>query len=296
MLRGISAFVIAMALAVSCAAYGGNQHMLKTGGRERTYLLHRPANLARANPVPLVLVLHGGTGDAAEAQESYHWDAVADDHGFVVVYPDGYRWSWTAGGVCCGLAQMRNVDDVAFLTQLVQTVVHDENIDNKRIYIAGMSNGAAMAYRLACEGTFDIAAIGSVSGSFSYACPKARAVSVMEIHGLDDHMIPFAGGHGTKAATEVDWLGVERTLAVFRAADDCRPPAIEQNGPVTTSTARCAAGRFVVLITIAGAGHQWPGGNPRHGLVATLFDLDSPSTALDATRTLWDFFAGHTAD
>ena len=282
--------------AVACAAHAADTRSLEFGGRERSYIVHRPAKLDRARPVPLVVMLHGGFGSGAQAEGSYGWDAEADREGFVVVYPDGIRRSWNAGGACCGGAARDNVDDVGFLTRLIATVVRDENIDPRRVYLTGMSNGAAMSYRYACEGSFPIAAVGSVSGSFSFSCPRSHAVSVLEIHGLADRNVPYAGGHGAKAAADVDWLGVGRTLDAFRKADECAPPSVTEKPPVKTSTERCAAGREVTLIAVAGAGHQWPGARPERGFVAWLLRLDPPSTALDATQTLWKFFARHAAD
>ena len=285
-----------IALALPCGARAADTRSLEASGRERTYIIHRPAALTKAKPAPLVIVLHGGFGSGAQAESAYNWDAEADRRGFVAVHPNGIRRAWNAGGTCCGRPNRDNVDDVAFLTQLIKTVSRSENIDSRRIYLTGMSNGAAMAYRYACEGSVAIAAIGPVSGSLAYSCPRPHAVSVMEIHGLDDRNIPFTGGHGEKAATDVQWLGIGRTLAPFRAADGCGSADVRQAGVVRTTTWHCAAGREVVLIAVAGAGHQWPGANPQRGLFAMLLRLDPPSQALDATDVLWNFFARHSAD
>jgi len=286
--------VIALATAAASAA---RAESLVVGGRERSYFVYRPPGLSRANPAPLVIVLHGGFGSGLQAERSYHWNAEADRGGFVVVYPDGFRRSWNAGGLCCGPAYRTDSDDIGFLTRLIETVRGAENIDAKRVYLAGISNGAALAYRYACEGPYPIAAIGSVSGGTAVACPNPHPLSVMEIHGLDDRNIPFMGGIGSKAFAQVAWLPVERTLAAFRRANHCNAPSAHENGPVRTETSRCAQGRAVVLITIADAGHQWPGARPHRGIVASLIlRLDPPSTALDATGTLWDFFHSHPAN
>jgi polyhydroxybutyrate depolymerase len=287
---------VLIALALSCGARAADTRSLEAGGRERTYVVHRPADLARGKPAPLVIVLHGGFGTGAQAESAYGWDAKADRRGFVVVYPDGIRRSWNAGGKCCGRAFRDSVDDVAFLTSLIETVARAENIDRRRVYLTGISNGAAMSYRYACEGRFPVAAIGAVAGSLAIPCARPRAVSVMEIHGLADSRVPFTGGPGNGVASDVDWLGVERTLAPFRAADTCGASTAARQGAVLTTAPHCAAGHEVVLITIEGAGHQWPGANPARGLFAMLLRLDPPSTALDATDVLWTFFARHSAD
>jgi len=268
---------------------------IAVGGQERTYAVFRPAALGKAAPVPLVVVLHGGFGSGAQAEKSYKWDDMATAKGFVVAYPDGVRRSWNAGGSCCGPAFKDAVDDVGFLDALIATVAKTENIDPRRIYVTGMSNGAAMSYRLACEGKTVIAAIGAVSGTMPGGCRTSRAVSVMEIHGLEDQNIPFAGGVGSKGVTQVDWPPVQVTLDHFRHAGQCNPAAIQKTGVVERSDAQCLQGREVALITIADAGHQWPGAVPERALLRRLFRLDIPSTALDATATLWAFFESHPA-
>ena len=165
---------------------------LLAGGQERTYLLHRPTGLGRTTPAPLVIVLHGGFGSGSQAENAYHWNAVADRNGFIVAYPDGIRRAWNAGGACCGYPSRNKVDDVGFLTRLIQTISRAQNIDPKHVYLTGISNGGAMAFRYACEGPYPIAAIGSVAASFSFPCRQAHAVSVMEIHGLDDRNVSLA--------------------------------------------------------------------------------------------------------
>jgi len=267
---------------------------LKMGDLERSYLLHRPAALGRQAPVALVIMLHGGFGTGKQAQQSYHWNELADREGFVVAYPDGIGRSWNAGGICCGPALRGAVDDVGFLDHLIQEISAAENIDPRRVYLAGMSNGAAMAYRYACEGRVALAAIGPVAGTFSFACARAHAVSVLAIHGLDDQHVPFAGGQGTQGVTQGQWRPVKETLDILRRADDCAPAVAVRDGPVETVRASCAQGRAVVLEKITGAGHQWPGSS-RKGLLQRLLGGDPPSTALDATTALWTFFRDHPA-
>jgi polyhydroxybutyrate depolymerase len=284
--------LLTLAVIPAARAWHGS---LRVGSLQRNYTVHRPAGLSRSRPVPLVIMLHGGFGTGRGAEHRYRWDAQADRDGFVVAYPDGVRRSWNAGGVCCGKAHRDHVDDIGFLTRLIETLRQRENIDPRRVYLTGISNGAAMAYRYGCQGPYPIAAIGSVAGSFAVACPRPHPVSVMEIHGLDDQNIPMAGGHGPKAYSPTQWLPVEQTLDAFRRADRCGPPSSHQRGPVHTDVSRCAGGRDVTLITIAGAGHQWPGGRPIRPFVARIFRLDEPSRALDATPVLWDFFQSHPA-
>ncbi|MDE2182362.1 MAG: polyhydroxybutyrate depolymerase [Alphaproteobacteria bacterium] len=286
--------LIALVL-LAVPAHASHTRTLTIDGRTRTFHVYRPAARGPARPLALVVVLHGGFGSGAQAEHAYHWDEEADRDGFVIAYPDGFRRSWNAGGICCGPANSDKVDDLAFLTALIGDLEKTEGIDAKRVYLAGMSNGAAMAYWYACNGPLPIAAVGSVSGSLAAPCGKAHAVSVMEIHGTDDANIPLAGGHGRKAATKVQWLAVARTLDIFRKADHCAPAVSHVSAAVTTTASLCEGGRQVSLITIAGAGHQWPG-SLRPRLLGRLMGLDPPSSALDATRTLGQFFAAHPLD
>ena len=268
---------------------------LNVAGRDRTYSVHRPSRLARTQAAPLVVVLHGGFGTGAQAEQSYHWDEHADSKGFVVAYPDGIRRSWNAGGGCCGPAFRDKVDDVGFINALIRTLSQTQDIDPKRIYLAGISNGAAMSYRYACEGDIAIAAIGSVSGTMPGGCAKPRSVSVIEIHGIGDRNIPFAGGVGTKGVSQIDWPSVQSSLEVFRRADRCGRVHTSTAGVVRTSVNHCADRSEVTLITISDAGHQWPGAKPAPSWARLLLDLDPPSGAMDATSVLWDFFERHPA-
>jgi polyhydroxybutyrate depolymerase len=245
-------------------------------GLERTYRVFRPAALASAAPVPLVVMLHGGFGTGLQAEKSYHWDEEAARFGFVVLYPDGIRRAWNAG-ICCGAPQRNNVDDVGFLSALIERVARDQNVDRSRIYLTGISNGAMMAYRMACEAPLDIAAIGPVAGTLPVSCAQAKPTSALAIHGLLDKLVPFEGG----AASVAHWRKIDR----------CAAPAVSSSGSVTESRAACAQGRAVELIAIAGVGHQWPGSVPPPAFLQPW--MGPPSTALDATATLWQFFSAH---
>lgn len=284
-----------MLLAVAAIAVAAPTQMT-FGGVERTFRVYRPANLSRERAVPLVVVLHGGFGTGAQAERSYRWDQAADRYGFVVVYPDGIARSWNAG-LCCGRAVRDHVDDLGFLAAMIDRVAGQEHIDRTRIAVTGISNGALMAYRMACEGTVPLRAIGSVAGTMLTRCTHPQRTSVMEIHGLADHNIPFNGGKGDGPAG-IFTPPIESVVNRWRAIDDCDAPRVTTSHTVTTEASKCADGRAVTLITIAGAGHQWPGGvPPPPGLVAYthaigIWGIDTVSNALDATETLYRFFFG----
>ena len=268
---------------------GQSTQTVESGGVDRTFHLYRPQGLTDA--VPLVVMLHGGFGTGEQAERSYHWDAEADNGHFLVAYPDGLNRAWNAG-TCCGEPQRVNADDVGFITAMVGAIAQQIPIDRARVYVTGMSNGAMMALRLGCQ-TDTFAAIAPVAGTLLTDCSQARPTSVLQIHGTADDRVPYNGGPGKAFALNgnprVDGPSVESVNATWRAIDGCGPPASNTAGSVTTQTAGCADRRTVELISVAGAGHQWPGGAPSPLLEQ--FGMPAPSTALDATDTIWQFFA-----
>ena len=280
--------VIALVLASFAAAPAAapDEH-LTLGGLDRTYHVYVPARRA-ASPA-LVVVLHGGFGTGAGAQAQYRWDAMADRGGFVVLYPDGFQRAWNAGD-CCGQPRARGIDDVAFIDAAIRATARAYSTDPERLYITGMSNGAMMTYRLACESALPIAAIAPVAGTLAVPCEHPQRVSVLHVHGLADGNVPIGGGVGVGFA-RVLYRPVADGIAVFRKADACAAPVTTTAGPVTTARSACANGKTVQLTTVAGAGHQWPGSVPPPARAAAILRLDAPSAALDATEAIWSFFA-----
>lgn len=267
---------------------GSSVHHISAGGADRSYIVYRPAALPAA--APLVVMLHGGFGSAAQAEKSYHWDAEADAGHFLVAYPDGQNRAWNAGGGCCGVPGRAGTDDVGFITAMVSAIEHALPVDAGRVYATGISNGGIMAYDLACHTTI-FAAIGPDSATELGGCPRQAPASVIAVHGTADKNIPYAGGEGDGTA-HIDGPAVPAVNASWRRADSCAAPAVTTAVTVTTSLADCPGGRAVELITIAGAGHQWPGAAPSP-VAQRLLGTDPPSTALDATAVIWRFFAAH---
>jgi polyhydroxybutyrate depolymerase len=237
------------------------------------------------------VMLHGGFGSGEQAEGAYHWDSEADNGHFLVAYPDGLNRAWNAG-TCCGEPQRTNLDDVGFITAMVAAVEQQMPIDPARVYATGMSNGAMMALRLGCQ-TDTFAAIAPVAGTLLTDCSHAQPTSVLQIHGTADDRVPYDGGPGKAFAINgnprVDGPSVPSVNATWRAIDSCAPPTSTTSWDVTTETAGCADGRTVELISVAGAGHQWPGG--AKSPLLERFGVPPPSTALDATDTIWQFFA-----
>ena len=241
---------------------GQSTQTIDVGGVSRTFHLYRPPGLS--DGAPLVVMLHGGFGTGAQAERSYHWDSEADAGHFLVAYPDGLMRAWNAGS-CCGEPQRTNTDDVGFITAMVGAIEQEMPIDRARVYATGMSNGAMMALRLGCQ-TDTFAAIAPVAGTLLTDCSGARPTSVLQIHGTADDRVPYNGGPGKAFSADgtarVDGPSVETVNATWRGIDGCGQPTSTTAGDVTTQTAGCADGHTVELISVKGAGHQWPGGDP----------------------------------
>lgn len=271
---------------------GRSDQSVQAGGLNRTFHLYRPGGLS--GPAPLVVMLHGGYGDGAQAERAYNWDGQADGGRFVVAYPDGLDRAWNAG-TCCGIPTKRNIDDVGFITAMVAAIEAQMSVDPARVYVTGMSNGAMMALRLGCQ-TDLFAAVAPVAGTLLTDCSHATPTSVLQIHGTADDRVPFDGGPGKaktlSGAPNVDGPSVPAVNATWRGIDGCGTPTTSTVGAATTQMADCPGGRTVELVSVAGAGHQWPGGVPSP-LAQRLGDLPPPSTALNATDTIWRFFGAH---
>jgi polyhydroxybutyrate depolymerase len=288
MTRAVKAIAIVTALAALLAGCSPvrdrgaatESRSITVGGEQREYLVHVPDHLS--DQPSLVVFLHGGFGSAAQAESAYGWDALAEREGIIVAYPEGDGVAWNAGS-CCGSPAKTDVDDVAFITALTAQLQTEFGVAPSRTFATGMSNGAMMAYRMACD-TAVFAAIAPVAGTIVTECDAPRPASVLHIHGLLDERVRYDGETGS-GATRVDGLAVEEAVALWRTADGCGTPTVIDAAPVTTSSTECADGREVTLITIADAGHQWPGADGKR-----VADPDAVSTAIDATEVIWQFF------
>lgn len=275
---------------------GDTTRTLVFDGIERSYILHIPPSYNGSQALALVLDFHGGTGNAQNQRRVSNFDPLADEKGFVVAYPNGTGLlndailTWN-GGTCCGYASRRNVDDVGFVRALVRDVQAIVKIDPKRIYAAGLSNGGILSYRLACDASDLIAAIGPVSATQNVAsCNPAQPVSVIDFHGTADQHIPYNGGQGDKSLTDVDFASVKDSIDFWVKFDQCQPtPQTETFKDIKHDIyADCADGTAVELYTIIGGGHAWPG-NTSPGRPGA----DQPTQSISATQLIWEFFAAH---
>lgn len=265
-------------------------------GIERTYILHVPSSYDASKPIPLVLSFHGGGGNAENQRRVSGFNELADKNGFIVVYPNGTGrldsnvLTWN-GGACCGYAAQNQIDDVGFVRALIAELQSQYNIDPKRIYAAGFSNGGIMSYRLACEAADIFAAIGPVSGTLNYAeCDPSEPVSVIHIHGTDDTHLPYDGGVGDDSITNVDYESVEESINFWLDHDQCAKTPKSANQPEVRIEAydECASNSAVHLYTVIGGKHAWPGSDGPAGPAG-----DEPTQAISASEVIWEFFVAH---
>jgi polyhydroxybutyrate depolymerase len=263
---------------------------IEVDGLRRTYRLVIPQGYDRLRHAPLVLAFHGRLGTGRIMEEMTHFSKLADREGFIVVYPDGVGRSWNAGHGT-GAAEQRQVDDVGFVSKLIDELASAYRIDRRRIYATGMSNGAIFALRLACELSAKITAVAVVAGTLAPAiakdCHPRRPIPIMLVHGTEDRYVPWEGGV-TGGGGRVE--SVEATIRLWVTINQCSPnPKVEDLGGKVrrlTYAPSHPGGPEVILYRIDGGGHTWPGGSellPRKMVGETNRDVD-------ASECIWNFF------
>lgn len=282
---------------VSAASAKDLAGTFRSGGTDRTYTLHVPPG----DPVGLVLSLHGGGGTGVGQQGLTGFDAVADLHELLVVYPDGYDKSW-ADGRGASPADRRHVDDVGFLVGLAGKLQNDYGIPPGHVFVTGMSNGGFMSNRLACDRADVFAAAAPVAGTLGVgvACNPSRPVSVLAAHGTADPLVPFKGGAVRGRGGVSHSVSATSMADRWRSADGCQGDPSGQvlsgagDGTVVHrfDSAACAASTEVIFYQIDSGGHTWPGG--KQYLPAAII---GPTTrGLDASEVIAQFFLTHARD
>ncbi len=298
-------FVVVAFRGAPAAADGDVKAKMMVGALERTYIVHLPADYDAHAAAPLVFALHGGGGTAAKMDKLTGFNAVSDREGFLVVYPQGLGRHWNDGrDVNKKTVKGEEVDDVAFLAALVDRMAADYNVDRKRVYATGISNGAFMSFRLACDRPDVFAAVAGVAGAVSEdlaAGPLPQApVPVMFINGDDDPLVRYGGGEiKVGARSRGTTLSVPASAAWWAGHNGCDAvgPAeyladadAEDGTRAKREVYANAGGADVVLVTVEGGGHTWPGG--WQYLWERL--VGKTSRDFNASGMIWDFFKGHT--
>jgi polyhydroxybutyrate depolymerase len=241
---------------------GFHELSIEWNGEQREFLLDAPTTYHPAEPIPLVVVLHGAPSDAARIRDQSGMAAFSQQQGVLVAYPQGELRRWRRS------PNADPVDDTGFLTALVDQLVAAWNVAPGEVYAAGFSNGATMAYRLAVEAADVFAAVAAVSGNFAFppeSVEPAEPVSLIGFVGLDDQDVVAAD-----------------SVAVWRERLDCepdQPTVVDEQQRVTRIAAACPDGSQVIEYRIEGAGHVWP---------------NLESHGLDANQAMWELFSATT--
>ena len=260
---------------------------LTSGGLRRTYWLHIPLGYQSHHPYPLVLNFHGH-GSVARVQERVTgFSALADQEGFIVVYPQGAAppggtYGWASGG-----PRRPDTNDVLFVSDLLNRLQVQLCVDPDRIYATGFSNGGGFTAVLACQMALRIAAFASVAGSYYPLpgdCDPARPVSILEFHGTDDRTVPYAGRAQLGEVSTLDWL------QSWAARDGCNPKAQQFLNSLAVTGLEwtgCQDNVVVAHYRVNGGIHVWPGG------ANNLRQLPPSDQAINATAVIWQFFVAH---
>ncbi len=263
-----------------------------SGGLDRQYDLLVPSSYTPGTPAPLVFNFHGFTANPETQDRLSAMSGLAEEAGFILATPKGSGNEEVLGwnsGECCGQAALENVDDVGFTSDMIDRISAEYCVDPSRIYATGMSNGAFMSYRLACELAGRIAAIGPVAGiTVVDPCLPSRPVPLISFNGTADLLVWYEGGI---------YESVPRTIARWSVRNGCSREMETgyKKGNVRCETYRkCKGGAAVELCIIYGGGHSWPGGMDISSLAPHTFGLAGDTTPdINASRAMWEFFQKH---
>lgn len=290
----IVVFLLLVSVVPASAYYTANKTNgeILSSGQNRKYLLYVPKTYNPAHPTPLIISMHGFAGWPAHQMDVSRWNALADKYGFVVVYPAarGLPMYWRTGGPSGDEAEA--MKDVTFISDLIDTLEASYNIDPARIYANGFSNGGGMSFVLSCKLADRIAAIGIVSGTYLFPwkeCNPSRPVPAIVFHGTSDPFIPYDGG--LPEELNITFPDVPDWVEELSRRNGCEDQPLEL--PAVQDVrgfqyTNCKANAEVVLYTIVGGGHSWP------GVDAMLEQIAGHTTmAIDATSIMWEFFQTH---
>ena len=255
-----------------------SEDQILSGGVTRHFILHVPPSY-NGTPIALVLNFHGHGSNSKQEEALSGMSAKADEAGFIVVYPDGIESTWYTGPIAQGEADRQFIRDLIARLEALYT------IDPKRIYATGISNGGGMTNRLACNMADLIAAIAPDSGAYNFwqDCDPSRPVPVLAFHGLEDNVVPYEGLNPHAITPPI-----EEWAAAWALRNRCSstPTITTSIETVTIRTwSNCKENADVILYTLAGHGHSWPG--------SPVMPRAITSQAVNATDVMWEFFMAH---
>ena len=297
---------MAWLLLLLCApAFAGTftKETIEAGGRTRSYSLYAPSAPARG--LAALFLLHGGNMDAKQVRlyTQRRFEGLGERKGFLVVYPDAYGKYWNAGVEKVYKAAREGVDDTGFLAAVSERLVKERGADRRRLYAVGISNGAVMVHRLACEDAVRWAAVAALEGALgaetAAACRPARPVPILMVHGTADKILAWESRKVNMIITQIGArLNVPETTAKWVALDHCAgnpektdlPDKDPGDGTRWQREAwrRCRAGSEVLFYKVDGGGHTWPNGLPNMTMIVGRISRD-----VDIEPLLWSFLSRH---
>lgn len=240
----------------------------------RNHITYVPQSYVPGTTVPLVFVMHGFTQSASAIMSATGFNDLAEQEGFIVVYPNGVNNGWNTNSPFPGGS---TADDVGYIGALRDTLIAQFTIDTTRIYACGFSAGGYMSHKLGCESPKCFAAIASVAGTINNgavnACAPQHTPGVLQIHGTSDAVVSYNG-------SIFSGLGVPAVLDLWTSELACAtPPTITA---ISSSIQQqlyvpCNGNASVMHYRISGGGHVWPTGS-----------------TFSATNAIWDFFQDFT--
>lgn len=282
--------------------YGRN---LIVNNQERYYEIHVPPAAMNKAGVPLVLVFHGGGSDQGIIRYESQMDVTANHAGFIAVYPAGTNTRllmkdrilfWNDGRPNKD-GTYSQVDDVQFVRQILDDMRQLFNINTRKVYACGYSNGAQFTYRLIKEIPDRIAAMAAVAGQRAandlFPAPS-RHISIMQFSGKLDTIGPYQGGAPHfEAELQTSLKPVLETVQSWADFNGCtgQPERMEKGNAVMERHSGCANGTEVILWTLLDGGHTWPGGNVIPAAVK--FNLGPINRDIFASDLMWEFFNRH---
>ncbi|MFN5874809.1 MAG: T9SS type A sorting domain-containing protein [Ignavibacteria bacterium] len=296
---------VLLALIVACTAANA-QNMYDSvlvGSTQRTYMTHLPTGYDAQKRYAVLLAFHGGQ---QAGRTDLGWQALAlqgrlsekaDDEGFIVVYPEGQVFatgrSWNAGD-CCPPSASKGVDDVTFVSIMLDKLFRDYPIDTTRVYATGTSNGGMLCYRLACELSHRIAAIApNACSHMIQPCNPGNRVPIISFHSKVDPVVRYKGGNGPEDVPflkDVFFPSQDSNLIVWQKLNGCTKSDTIVNGGSSGYSfirlSQCSCDVEVHHYATADGGHSWPGGVPNN--------VSPPSAQIDATDLLWEFVKRYT--
>jgi polyhydroxybutyrate depolymerase len=246
------------------ATPGETMQTVMVDGMERTFIRRIPLGYTGDMPVPVVIDFHpvGGTGSSWKG--STGWAELADDEGFIMIWPDGIGNSWNAGR-CCRTALEQNVDDIGFTRAIIAKLTEEACVDPKRVYATGCSNGGGMAFRVACDAADVVAGVAPVdfdcvtsadvnARSCGPECSPPLPITEVQFRGTNDTAVPYEGGLRSGGTTT--FPGAQETFASFGEINMCTGNPVELAGEPSCETyPSCSGGVETVLCTIQGGTH-----------------------------------------